>query len=202
MPRHANTHCDPFSHGKDPAGFPADLIAAYRPLHAAGLLDKTAAQRLNVRPHLVCRLRHALGLPSNLTSARRRAIHAPGTANRVAGMRAAAEATDARLEPIILDLNARGLADALIAARLRGTPDECSSQRVTRIRKRLCLPSHATTPSEAARRSLEAQRCRPVPLPPEPTDAHPGSVDKLQIMADRAAAGFQIFHPQDNRGDQ
>lgn len=198
MARHANTHCDPFSHGKAPAEFPAELIAAYRPLHAAGLLDRAAAQCLDVRPNVVCRLRNALGLPSNLTKAQRRAIGRGGHATQ----RERIDALESRLETLILDLNAKGLTDYVIFARLKDTPDEASIHRITRIRTRLCLPSHATTTAEAVRRGLDAQRCRPMPLPPEPTEAQPGSVDKLQIMAARAAAGYQIFHPHDNRGDQ
>lgn len=197
MPRHANTHCDPFSHGKAPAAFPAALIAAYRPLHAAGLLDRAAAQCLNVHPAAVCRLRNSLGLAPNLTKAKRREISRRSQATS----RQRIDAMEARLEAIIADLNGRGLTDYVIYARLRETPDETSVHRITRIRSRLCLPSHALTKAACADRSRAAHIGRPVPPPPEPTDAAPGSIDKLQIMAARAADGYQIFHPLDNLGD-
>lgn len=35
------------------------------------------------------------------------------------------------------------------------------------------------------------------PPPPEPTDAEPGSEEKLQVMEWREAHGFQVFHPLD-----
>jgi hypothetical protein len=34
-------------------------------------------------------------------------------------------------------------------------------------------------------------------LPDHPTDAVPGSPEKIRVMADRVAAGRQIFHPAD-----
>jgi hypothetical protein len=35
------------------------------------------------------------------------------------------------------------------------------------------------------------------PLPDHPTDARPGSEEKIAIMAERAAAGCSCFHPKD-----
>ena len=37
----------------------------------------------------------------------------------------------------------------------------------------------------------------PVPLPPEPTQAVPGSQEKMDVMMERIDAGFQAFHPND-----
>ena len=42
----------------------------------------------------------------------------------------------------------------------------------------------------------------PRPLPDAPTDAQPGSEEKIRILTERAAAGTQLFHPQDNRAQK
>lgn len=42
-----------------------------------------------------------------------------------------------------------------------------------------------------------ATRVRPIPL--EPTDAIPGSEEKIQVMRDRWANGYSIHHPNDIR---
>jgi hypothetical protein len=36
-------------------------------------------------------------------------------------------------------------------------------------------------------------------LPAEPTQAQPGSEEKIQILAERAAAGIALHHPDDRR---
>jgi len=36
------------------------------------------------------------------------------------------------------------------------------------------------------------------PVPPEPTNASPGSEEKKRVMRQRAAAGYAIFHPHDS----
>jgi hypothetical protein len=35
------------------------------------------------------------------------------------------------------------------------------------------------------------------PLPPEPTDALPGTEEKIEVMRERARLGFQLHHPRD-----
>ena len=35
------------------------------------------------------------------------------------------------------------------------------------------------------------------PLPPEPTQALPGTVEKIAVMAQRAAEGYHLYHPDD-----
>lgn len=35
------------------------------------------------------------------------------------------------------------------------------------------------------------------PAPPEPTDAEPGTVRKIDVMRDRDTGGYQLRHPQD-----
>ena len=40
-----------------------------------------------------------------------------------------------------------------------------------------------------------------LPLPPEPTDAVPGSPEKLAVMQWRDEHGYQPHHPADNRPD-
>jgi transposase len=41
-------------------------------------------------------------------------------------------------------------------------------------------------------------KARKTPLPPDiPTNAHPGSEEKIAVMESRAANGQQIFHPED-----
>lgn len=37
----------------------------------------------------------------------------------------------------------------------------------------------------------------PVPLAAEPTDALPGTAEKVAVMTARAAAGVELFHPDD-----
>lgn len=37
-----------------------------------------------------------------------------------------------------------------------------------------------------------------IPPLPEPTDAEPGTHEKLEVMIRRYASGRQIFHPHDN----
>lgn len=37
------------------------------------------------------------------------------------------------------------------------------------------------------------------PLPPHPTTAYPGSVEKLRVLEERAAGGFALHHPRDFR---
>jgi hypothetical protein len=36
-----------------------------------------------------------------------------------------------------------------------------------------------------------------LPLPDHPTDARPGSKEKIAVMAERTAAGRSCFHPRD-----
>ncbi len=36
-----------------------------------------------------------------------------------------------------------------------------------------------------------------LPLPPEPTSAIPGSLEKMLVMQNRALQGYSIFHPLD-----
>jgi hypothetical protein len=38
------------------------------------------------------------------------------------------------------------------------------------------------------------------PLPAEPTDALPGSEEKIRVLAQRAERGEQLWHPLDRRG--
>lgn len=40
-----------------------------------------------------------------------------------------------------------------------------------------------------------------LPPPPEPTQAVPGSEEKLRVMEWRDQNGYQVFHPQDNVPD-
>ena len=35
------------------------------------------------------------------------------------------------------------------------------------------------------------------PLPPAPTDAPPGTLRKIEVMAQRYEKGYQLHHPQD-----
>jgi hypothetical protein len=35
------------------------------------------------------------------------------------------------------------------------------------------------------------------PIPAQPTNAKPGSYDKILVLQERAAKGQQLFHPQD-----
>jgi hypothetical protein len=46
----------------------------------------------------------------------------------------------------------------------------------------------------------ESTYCRPGALPKEPTDAPPGSEQKILVMIERAARREQLFHPLDNLG--
>jgi hypothetical protein len=39
-----------------------------------------------------------------------------------------------------------------------------------------------------------------LPLPDHPTDARPGSEEKIFVMAERTAAGRSCFHPKDAAG--
>lgn len=39
------------------------------------------------------------------------------------------------------------------------------------------------------------------PLPPTPTQALPGSWEKVEVMRKRAASGYAIFHPDDAQLD-
>lgn len=41
--------------------------------------------------------------------------------------------------------------------------------------------------------------CGPAPLARTPTTAAPGTPEKLEVMEQRAAGGFAIFHPEDAR---
>jgi hypothetical protein len=52
----------------------------------------------------------------------------------------------------------------------------------------LCFRCHA-----------DGDRCGPVPLPVEATDAAPGTGDKVAVMQGRALRGEQLFHPGDSR---
>jgi hypothetical protein len=45
----------------------------------------------------------------------------------------------------------------------------------------------------------QADTHRGLPLPEEPTDALPGTEEKMRVMGDRAANHRQIFHPLDAR---
>lgn len=38
----------------------------------------------------------------------------------------------------------------------------------------------------------------PVTEPQEPTDAPPGSEEKIRVLAERAAAGQSLHHPEDS----
>lgn len=38
---------------------------------------------------------------------------------------------------------------------------------------------------------------RTLPLPPEPTQTRPGSEERILVLQDRAAKGFQLWHPDD-----
>lgn len=39
------------------------------------------------------------------------------------------------------------------------------------------------------------------PLPPEPTTHPPSSEEKLEVLEQRAAAGYALWHPDDNPGE-
>lgn len=45
--------------------------------------------------------------------------------------------------------------------------------------------------------SCEPTRIRSVSLPNEPTDALPGSEEKIRVMIERASRREPLFHPQD-----
>ncbi|GIW81518.1 MAG: hypothetical protein KatS3mg105_3325 [Gemmatales bacterium] len=54
-----------------------------------------------------------------------------------------------------------------------------------------------------ARRRIEARAGYPEPRPPaQPTDAEPGSEEKIAVMAARAARGEALFHPDDRQRDE
>jgi hypothetical protein len=58
--------------------------------------------------------------------------------------------------------------------------------------------------SAAGANAIYAKRAEPdtnrqKPLPAEPTDAPPGSEEKMQVMRERLRAGFQLHHPGDRR---
>ncbi|GIW79240.1 MAG: hypothetical protein KatS3mg105_1047 [Gemmatales bacterium] len=54
-----------------------------------------------------------------------------------------------------------------------------------------------------ARRQIEARAGYPEPRTPvQPTDAEPGSEEKIAVMAARAARGEAIFHPDDRQRDE
>ncbi len=55
--------------------------------------------------------------------------------------------------------------------------------------------------TKAQRERAERTGNRTLPLPIEPTDAMPGTPEKLAVMAIRAEAGYQVFHPLDARDD-
>ena len=52
-------------------------------------------------------------------------------------------------------------------------------------------------PSRTSRRTGVADKNGRVPPAAGPTDAMPGSEDKLAVLAARAAAGCALFHPDD-----
>lgn len=40
-----------------------------------------------------------------------------------------------------------------------------------------------------------------ISLPPNPTTAPPASEEKLEVLEQRAAAGYALWHPDDNPGE-
>ncbi len=49
----------------------------------------------------------------------------------------------------------------------------------------------------ARKQKKEEDTTWPAKLPPEPTTALPGSIEKMLVLADRAAKRFLLHHPED-----
>lgn len=66
-------------------------------------------------------------------------------------------------------------------------------------RSRLCRACYDDADARerfcVSRKTTEA--VEDIPLPPEPTDAPPGSLEKIEVMEARALAEVAIFHPED-----
>jgi len=53
--------------------------------------------------------------------------------------------------------------------------------------------------SKYARRGPQVDFCGGYKLPPDPTDARPGTPEKQAVLMDRARRGVRLFHPDDAR---
>lgn len=99
------------------------------------------------------------------------------------------------------------LADSQVNAHPLGSPcRHCKKAPITRGRG-LCWVCGRTPEiralyapvSKYGRQSVDRGGARP--LPAHPTDARPGSEEKIRVMEARAARGEQLHHPQDRKVD-
>jgi len=80
----------------------------------------------------------------------------------------------------------------------------CGRTDLQQRNRRLCSPCYrdpvirAAYPSNNTR--VQSNHNRNLPLPGEPTQAMPGSREKIAVMKARAQRGEQIFHPDDALG--
>lgn len=70
-----------------------------------------------------------------------------------------------------------------------GRVRKASRDPLTRRRKLICT---------ICRQGVDTTGTPDRPIPPEPTNASPGSEEKKRVMRQRAAAGYAIFHPHDS----
>ncbi len=69
----------------------------------------------------------------------------------------------------------------------------CGQSLTVRCRRGLCRRCFREDPGP----SVEKDFFRELPLPEAPTEAWPGTVEKLAVMESRAAGGRSVFHPSD-----